>query len=135
MSLFCFNMPSAGRVGASGMQGGLSPEPLGAMGCWGRMKEGCKPSELPINLWGNWQHCTCDEIQEGAKPSNRGELWEEGAREPDGNAGCISGLSSLLLSPGDQLLVWVQPRWDLFPIWRVAAGDADVGTPDVGPMS
>lgn len=84
----------------------------------------------PINLWGNWQHCICDEIQEGAKPSKRAELWEEGAREPDGNPGCISGLESLILSPGDQLLARVQPRWDLFPI----LGAAGVGTPDVGPM-
>lgn len=55
----------------------------GQWAAWAERKKGCKPSELPINPWGNWQHCACDEIQEGAEPSNRGELWEEGAREPD----------------------------------------------------
>lgn len=127
MFLFCWNLPS---VGASGMQGVLTiTQLLGAMGCLGRMKKGCKPSGLPINLWGNWQHCICDEIQEGAKPSNRGELWEEGAREPDGNSSCVSGLDSLLLSPGDQLLGWVQPRGDLFPILRSSSWGCRCGDP------
>lgn len=100
----------------------------------GRMKEGRKPPDLPINLRGNWQHCTCYETQEGAKSSNRGELWEEGAREPVGNPGCISGLDSLLLSPGDQLLVWLQPRWDLFPLLGRSSWGCRFGDPNVGPV-
>lgn len=82
-------------------------------------------------MWGNWQHCAYAEILEGAKPSNGGELWEEAAGEPGGNPGCISGLDSLLLSPGDQLLVRVQPRWDLFPILE----SCRCGDPGVGPCS
>lgn len=43
-------------------------------------------------------------------PQTGESFGREGAREPDGNPGCISGLDSFLLSLGDQLLAWVQPR-------------------------